>query len=171
MNDALKQYYNKLENVNDAESIEAILQAKLEATSSQRVVDYVGLSVSNLEAKIERIKQAEKEMKALKAETQSQVDLIKGGVAKWLSESGVEKLDGDIVSSMKVVTPKASEELIITTDEDSLINQGFFKAALDKTAIKNAILNGTDVEGAHIEVTHKEDTITIYKKRGKQDES
>jgi len=159
-----KQYTTSLEIAKPSE-INAVLDAKLDATSSQSLTDYVGLTLDNLEAKIERIKQAEKDMKLLKDDTQCQIDVIKGGVSKWLTECGVDKLDGDIISSVKVTQPKPSEELIITTDTDSLINMGYFKTTVDETAIKKDILSGVDVDGAKIEVTHKEDSIAVYKKR------
>lgn len=161
-----KRYETRLETAN-SENITAILDAKLEATSPERVTDYVAFGIENLEAKIERIKQAEAELKAIKAEVQEQIDTIKIGTAKWLSDSGVDSLNGDITSSMKINQPKPKENLVITTHESELINQGYFKTVLDKTAIKNAILNGVDVDGAEIEITHSEDTVTIYKRRGK----
>ena len=164
MSKITKQYSTSLEIAKPSE-VSAVLDAKLDATSSQSLTDYVGLTLDNLEAKIERVAQAEKDLKALKVETQQQIDIIKSGVANWLSECGVEKLDGDIVSSMKLTHPKASEELVITTDTDTLINMGYFKTTIDKTAIKKDILSGVDVDGAKIEVTHKEDSITVFKKR------
>jgi hypothetical protein len=163
-----KKYTTRLE-ATEAKDIVAVLEAKLEATSPERVVDYVALAVDNLEAQIARMKEAEEELKYLKADAQLQIDTIKTGTALWLTESGVDKLDGDIVSSMKITQPKAKEELVITTDSDSLINQGYFKTSLDKTAIKNAILDGVEVDGASIEVTHQTSTLTIYKKRAKKD--
>jgi len=160
------RYETKLETANH-ENIGAILDAKLEATSPERVADYIAFGIDGLLAKIDRIKGAEADLKAIKAEVEEQIDIIKRGASKWLSECGLDSLNGDIISSVKVVTPKATEELIITTDTDTLINQGYFKTALDKTAIKNAILDGKEIEGAHIEVTHNEPTLTIYKKRKK----
>ena len=170
MSKIVKKYTTRLETVR-RDDVAAVLDAKLEATSSQRVVDYVSLAIENLEAQIARMKDAEEELKALKWDAQCQIDLIKSGASQWLSECGLEKLDGDITSSIKVTQPKPKEELIITTDSDSLINQGFFKTQLDKTAIKNAILDGKEVEGAKIEVTHQEPTLTVYRKKAKKDEA
>jgi len=168
MSKITKKYTTRLETV-ESKDIVAVLDAKLLATSPERVVDYVSLAIDNLEAQIARMKDAETELKYLKEDAQSQIDTIKGGTAKWLTETGITKLDGDIVSSMKITQPKAKEELIITTDSDSLISQGYFKTAVDKTMIKNAILDGTDVDGASIEIVHQEPTLTIYKKRLKKD--
>lgn len=147
-----------------AENISAILDAKLEDTSPQRVTDYVSFSIDNLDATINRIKEAEAELKAIKKEAELQKALVKVEVSKWLQDTGIDSLKGDITSSMKITEPKPKENLIVT-DEDALINQGYFKTVLDKTAVKNDILNGVNVEGASIEVEHQEDTITIYKKR------
>ena len=164
MGNITKKYETKLETAK-SENISAILDAKLEATSPERVTDYVAFGIENLEATIARINGAEAELKAIKAETQSQIDLIKTGTAQWMAESGVDSLQGDITSSMKATQPKAKEVLKITTNEDELINQGFFKTTLDKIAIKNAILDGQDIDGAEIEVTHQEPSLTLYKKR------
>ncbi len=54
---------------------------------------------------------------------------------------------------------------VIIDNEEALINAGYFKAALDKTEVKNAILNGVELEGAHLEIEHQEPTIKINKKR------
>jgi hypothetical protein len=93
-----------------------------------------------------------------------QKEIVKIGTALWLTESGVESLKGDIVSSMKVTTPKPTETLVVD-NEEALINKGYFKTVLDKTAVKHAIQDGVDVDGAHIDVVHKESTLTVYKKR------
>ena len=163
MSKLTQSYETKLENANSNEIV-AILDSKLSATSPQSVVDYVGFSLDNLDATIERIRQAEKDLKALRQQAEIQKDIIKIGASTWLTESGVDSLKGDIESSMKVTTPKPTEELIIT-NEEALINQGYFKTVLDKTAVKHAIQDGAEVEGAHIDVTHKESSLTVYKKR------
>jgi hypothetical protein len=42
---------------------------------------------------------------------------------------------------------------------------------LDKTALKNAILDGKNVEGSYIEVTHSEDSIRLNKSRAKVEDN
>ena len=158
-----KRYETRLETA-DTENIGAILDAKLEATSSERVVDYVGFGLDNLELQMKRYKDYKKELDGLIESVESQIDIIKVSTAKWLKESGVDSLNGDLVSSMKVTQPKSKEELKIT-NEESLINQGYFKTTADKTAVKMAIQNGVEVEGAEIEVTHLQESLTVYKKR------
>lgn len=159
-----KQYETKLETSGN-ENISAVLDAKLEATSPQRVVDYVSLCVDNLEENTKRMKDAKKELDLMIKENESQIETIKVGVSEWMSDTGITSLNGDIVSSMKVTQPKEKTELVITCNEDTLINQGYFKTSLDKTAIKNSILDGVEIDGAELKVTHQQESLTIYKKR------
>ena len=159
-----RRYETKLETAK-AYDVKAILDAKLNATSPERVADYVAFGIENLEAKVQRIKDAQNELKELKAETESQIENIKIGTAEWLSDVGLKSLDGDIVSSIKLYEPKPKEEVVIL-NEEAVINQGYFKTAVDKTAVKNALKDGADVEGAELKVTHQQDSLTVYKKRG-----
>ena len=161
------QYTTKLETAENPEQVVSIIEAKLEAVESpERVVDYIGLASENINATIDRINQAVDELKDIRKDAEAQLELIKIGGAKWMQEAGVDKLTGDRVSSVTILERKPKEETIIT-DEEELINQGFYKIALDKTAVKNAIKDGQDVQGAHIEVTHQEDLLKINAKKTK----
>ena len=157
------RYETKLETA-DSTNIIAILDAKLEATSPEGVVDYVSFAIDNLDSQVQRMKAAIAELQGLCKLADAQKDLIKVGGALWLAQSGIDKLSGDIVSSMSIYTPKSKENLIIH-NEEALINQGYFKTVVDKTAVKQAILNGVEVEGAEIEVIHEGDTLKINKRR------
>ena len=159
----VKRYETKLETA-EPQNIVAILDAKLEATSPERVVDYVGFGLDNLNATIDRMKEAKKELDNYIKDAQSQIDIVKSGTAEWMEQSGVESLTGDRVSSMKITTPKETTELKVT-DEEALINQGYFKSVLNKTEVKKALQNGCFIEGAELEITHNSDTLTVYKKR------
>ena len=165
MSKLMKRYETKLETANASEIV-AILDMKLNATSPERVADYISFGLDNLKSVEERIDDAIANLKQVKEDAKSQADIIKIGVAKWLNESGVEKLLGDIVSSVKVKQPPLKIELKVT-NEEALINAGYFKTVLDKTAVKKAIQNGVDVEGANIETTHLEDSITVYRRKKK----
>lgn len=159
-----QRYETKLETAK-IENISAILDTKLEATSPEQLTDYVAFGIDNLTATKQRMKDAVDELKAMMSEIDNQIETVKLGAAKWLTDTGITKLNGDIVSSMKVQEAKSGEVLKITTNEDALINQGYFKTSLDKTAIKKALLQGRDIDGAELEVTHIEPSLTIYKKR------
>jgi len=142
----------------------AALDFKLESTSSEVVADYIGLSLQNLDDRLLRIKEAETQIKILKSELIHQQEIIKIGSAKWITECGIDKLNGLYVSSVSINKSKPKDELKVI-NEDSLIAQGFFKTVVDKTAAKQAIKDGLDVDGAEIEITHSEDTIRVNKRK------
>lgn len=156
----------KLETATKNE-VAAILDAKLQETTSFGIADYIEMSIGNLEARLDRIKQAEAELKAIKASTEEQINTIKEGVAEWLQDAGIDKLNGDRVSSVSVFERTAKEELIVT-DEEALINLGYFKTVLDKTSVKNAIKDGAEIDGAHIDVTHHPVSLKVNRRRKRE---
>jgi len=158
-----KTYETKLETAEKHE-VEAILDFKLEATSPFGVADYVEYAVDNLDDKLKRIEQTEKRLKAIKVQIKAQIETIKIGASAWLDGAGLDKLQGDHVSSVTVLERSAKEDLIVTSEE-ALINAGYFKTIADKTAVKNAIKEGVQIGGAHIEITYLEDSLKINKKR------
>lgn len=150
------------------QEISAILDYKLQETSPEGVADYIGLTLQNIDDRLQRAKEAELQIKALKAELTSQAETIKIGSAKWLAESGIDKLQGVYVSSVSISSSDPKETLKVL-NEESLINQGYFKTSVDTTAVKNAIKDGVEVEGAVIEVEHREDSLRVNKRKKKDE--
>ena len=146
------------------EEVEAILDHKLEEVGAHGVADYSALAIDSLNARIDEIKRAESDLKALKSALGEQVAVIKVGVSSWLSDTGLDKLQGNIVSSISINKSKPTETLVVD-DEETLINQGYFKTTLDKTKIKHLLLDGTEIEGAHIEITHNEDSLIVNRRK------
>ena len=151
----------------DKDEISAILDHKLEEVGAHGVADYAALAVDSIASRIDEIKRAEAELKSLKTALTEQSSLIKVGIAEWLSDTGIDKLQGNIVSSISVSKVKPTETLVID-NEEAVINQGHFKTVIDKTLVKNLILNGIEVEGAAIEVTHNEDSLRVNKRKVKE---
>lgn len=162
MNDLI-QKSTRLETAT-IEEVEAILDHKLDEVGAHGVADYSALSIDNINNRIDEIKRAESDLKALKSALGEQVSIIKIGVSSWLSETGIDKLQGNIVSSISINKSKPTETLIID-NEDAVINQGHFKTIIDKTLVRNLILNGIDVEGAQIEIIHNEDSLRINRRK------
>ena len=77
---------------------------------------------------------------------------------------GIDKLSGLYVSSVSISKANQRKKLKVL-NEESLINQGYFKTVLDKTAVKNAILDGATIEGAEIEIIYMEDKIRVNERR------
>ena len=150
----------------DMENICPILDYKLEKTSPEEVVDYVALAVGNLEDQLVRVKDAEANLKQLKKDISSQIDTIKIGGAKWLSDIGIDKLNGLHTSSMTIYSPKPSVDVKVT-DEESVVNAGYFKTAVDKTSVKEALNNDIAIDGAELVITHKESQLKINRVRKK----
>ena len=160
-----KTYTTKLEQVSNDDSVIAILDAKIEATSPAQTVDYMGLALDNVSRKVAEAKQAIKAIQEIIKHEEARAEHIKEQCAEWLEGTGLDKLDGMIVSSVTINETKPKQELMITSEE-ALINGGYFKTVVDKTAVKQALQNGEEVEGATLEVTHVANKIKINKKRG-----
>lgn len=164
----LKTIATRLES-SDREGIGAILNRKAEDVGATGTADYIAMAIDNIDAGVSRIDSAIKELQNIKKDMKCQQEIVKTGAAEWLESNGVDKLQGDLVSSVTVSKKKETVELIIT-DEESCINAGFLKVSIDKTSLKNALLSGMEVEGAKLETTHNEDTIRVNKrKKNEQD--
>jgi hypothetical protein len=155
-----KNYTTSLELLNA--SVAAILDAKLAATSPQSVADYIAFSLDNLDANIDRAKQAKKELDEYIKHQQSVIDTIKQDSAKWLSDVGVDKLEGMRVSSVTTYQPSPEQKLVIH-NKAYFEHLGLVKTSLDETKIKE-LLNesATDLSKyAEIKVTHKQPLLKV----------
>ena len=164
----LKTLQTKLE-VAPIQEIGAILDIKVGQVGANGTADYIGLAIENIDNSITRIDDAIKELQAIKKDMKSQQDTIKIGSAKWLSDNGIDKLQGDRVSSVTISPKKESVELIVT-NEEACINAGHFKTVLDKTSLKHALIDGAEIDGASLEVTYSEDTLRVNKRKAKLSE-
>jgi len=159
----LKTLQTRLET-SSIDEVQAVLDRKVEEVGANGTADYVYRAIYNIDDGLKRIDTAIKELQEIKKDMKSQQEVIKIGTSKWLSNNGIDKIQGDIVSSLTVSPKETTKELIIL-NEESLINAGYFKMELDKTAIKNALLDGVELEGAKLEITHNEDTIRVNKRK------
>jgi len=159
----LKTLQTRLETSNIEEVI-AVLDRKVQEVGANRTADYVNRAISNIDSGINRIKEAISELQAIKKDMEAQQDTIKNGTAKWLTSNGIDKLQGDEISSLTVFEKSSDCELVIT-DEESLINAGYFKISIDKTAVKNALIDNVVLDGAYLNITHNENSIKINKRK------
>ena len=161
----LKTIQTKLETAS-VDEIQAILDRKVEAVGANQTADYIGRAVENIESSVDRIDDAIKELQAIKKDMQSQSEVIKIGAARWLSECGIDKLQGDRISSISVSDKKESIKLIVE-DEDAVVNAGYFKTVIDSVALKNALLSGANIDGANLEITYNEPSLRVNKRKAK----
>lgn len=159
----LKTLQTKLETAS-IEEISAVLDWKASEVGASGTADYIARAIENIDSGITRIDDAIKELNAIKKDMKSQQETIKIGASKWLSDNGIEKLQGDRISSI-IVSPKTEKIELIVTNEEACINAGHFKTVIDKTSLKQALLDGANIDGAELEVTYSEDTLRVSKRK------
>lgn len=103
--------------------------------------DYIGLSIQELQNKIDYLSEDIKEMNTLKKSLSLAKETALEAIADVLSEYGIDRLDGTAISSI-TITPKKSKlkESFKIKDADALIKLGYFSVIVDEEAIKNAML-------------------------------
>jgi len=159
-----KTYVCALEECEQGEIIN-ILNRKAEVVGSNATCDYIGRSLDNIQSTKERISQTIKELQEIKKRCEAQEEIVKIEVSKWLLENGVEKLEGDLISSIMILEKAPTQKVII--DDEKAIDVSYCKLVADTTLIKQAINEGVEVKGARLEVTHNEPSIRLNKKKVK----
>lgn len=149
--------------------VSEILEKKASEVGSAGVVDYVAFAIENLNNNIGNAKKVKRELDAYIKDLSSNIDTIKQDTAKWLRDNGIGKLEGMGISSLTTYDPEPEMELIIHDSECELLkDKDFQKTTLDKTAVKNFIINSEIDYSEFVELkkTYKQPTIKINKKRG-----
>lgn len=117
--------------------------------------DYLGLSIQEIQNKIDYLAEDIKEMTALKKSLTSAKATALEATATVLLEYGIDRLDGNSISSV-TITPKKTKlkETFKVIDEEALIKLGFYSVVVDEKAVKDAMLTveGMDEIDAFVEV-------------------
>ena len=118
------------------------LQSILEDTSKpyyQRA-DYIGLSMQEIKSKIDILTSDISDLQALKKKLSNALDIAKVQVAEIFIGNGIDRIDGNIISSLTLTNPtsKTKDEILIK-DEKTLINLGYVKFSVDLEAIEKAL--------------------------------
>ncbi|MEW6552238.1 MAG: siphovirus Gp157 family protein [Arcobacteraceae bacterium] len=118
------------------------IQSILEDTSKpyyQRA-DYVGLSLNELKLKIDSLSNDIQELQVLKKKLSSSLEIAKELVAEVFVNNGIDRIDGNIISSLTISTPTSKVKQIITIkDENAVMGLGYVKFSVDEEAIEKAI--------------------------------
>ena len=131
------------ENKSNNEFFKKYLQGILEDTSKpyyQRA-DYIGLSLNEIKNKIDCLTSDISELQALKKKLTTALDIAKVQVADIFIANGIDRIDGNIISSLTLTnaTTKTKDEIIIK-NEEALINLGYVKFSVDIEAVEKALL-------------------------------
>jgi hypothetical protein len=118
------------------------LKSILEDTSKpyyQRA-DYIGLSLNEIKNKIDTLSSDISDLQALKKKLTSALDIAKVQVAEIFIANGIDRIDGNIISSLTLsnATSKTKDEIIIK-NEEALINLGYVKFSVDVEAVEKAL--------------------------------
>ena len=118
------------------------LQGILEDTSKpyyQRA-DYIGLSLNEIKSKIDTLTSDISDLQALKKKLNSALEIAKELTANVFLENGIDRIDGNIISSLTLTNPtsKTKDEILIK-NENALINLGYVKFSVDYEAIEKAL--------------------------------
>ena len=118
------------------------LKSVLEDTSKpyyQRA-DYIGLSLNEIKSKIDTLTSDISDLQALKKKLNSALEIAKELTANVFLENGIDRIDGNIISSLTLTNPtsKTKDEILIK-NENALINLGYVKFSVDYEAIEKAL--------------------------------
>ena len=103
--------------------------------------DYIGLSLNEIKSKIDTLTSDISELQALKKKLSTALDIAKVQVAEIFLANGIDRIDGNIISSLTLSNPtsKTKDEIIIK-NEEALINLGYVKFSVDIEAVEKALL-------------------------------
>lgn len=102
--------------------------------------DYVGLSLAEVQNKIDSISRDIQELGELKRNLAQALNIAKQITAEIFIENGIDRIDGNVISSLTITkeSVKIKDEVKII-DENALLTLGFVKYELDLEAIKQAL--------------------------------
>ena len=134
----------QMENLNEdstnqyfKEYLKSILEAN---TPYFQKADYIGLSLQEIASKIEYIGTDIRELQAYKKRLQTALTLAKELVADVLIQNGVDRVDGNFISSLTLqAESKSTKTDLIILDENKIMGLGYVKFTPDIEAIKIAL--------------------------------
>ena len=135
----------QMENLNESSTnihFKDYLKSILEDSSTPyfQKADYIGLSLQEIASKIEYIGTDIRELQAYKKKLQTALTLAKELVADVLIQNGVDRVDGNLISSLTLQAESTSSKTdLIILDENKIMGLGYVKFTPDIEAIKIAI--------------------------------
>ncbi|MCT7582799.1 hypothetical protein N5U55_01575 [Aliarcobacter butzleri] len=134
----------QMENLNEdstnqyfKEYVKSILEAN---TPYFQKADYIGLSLQEIASKLEYIGTDIRELQAYKKKLQTALALAKELVADVLIQNGVDRVDGNLISSITLQSESiTTKQEIVVLDENAVMTLGYVKFEPDIEAIKVAL--------------------------------
>ena len=135
----------QMENLNEDSTnqyFKDYLKSILEDTSTPyfQKADYIGLSLQEIASKIEYIGTDIRELQAYKKKLQTALTLAKELVADVLIQNGVDRVDGNFISSLTLQAESTTTKSdLVVLDENKIMGLGYVKFSPDIEAIKIAL--------------------------------
>ncbi|MCT7912362.1 hypothetical protein N5912_11050 [Arcobacter lacus] len=135
----------QMENLNESSTnthFKEYLKSILEDSNTPyfQKADYIGLSLQDIASKIEHIGTNVRELQNYKKKLQTALTLAKELVADVLIQNGVDRVDGNLISSLTLQAESISTKSdLIILDENRVMGLGYVKFSPDIEAIKVAL--------------------------------
>lgn len=158
INYALQTQIETLSEEKSQEFFKNYIQEILEDISKPyyQKADYVGLSLNELQNKIDYLSNNIKELQAFKKKLSESLEIAKVLTADVLIKNGVDRIDGNIISSITLAKSTTKEKNILSIkNESAVMGLGYVKFSVDEEAIEKALTtqNGKkELEGL-VEIT------------------
>ena len=139
------QLQTQMENLNESSTnihFKDYLKSILEDTNTPyfQKADYIGLSLQEIASKIEYIGTDIRELQTYKKRLQTALTLAKELVADVLIQNGVDRVDGNFISSITLQEESTtSKSDVVILDENKVMGLGYVKFTPDIEAIKIAL--------------------------------
>ena len=127
--------------------------------------DYVGLSLLELQSKIDTLTQDIQELQKLKKRLSEASEIAKEVIASIFVIHGIDRIDGNILSSLTLSPETSKTKLSLKIlDEEAVMRLGYIKAEPDLTAIEQAMMSIEGMEELDQYVTIESTSVTIPSK-------
>jgi len=127
--------------------------------------DYVGLSLQEVKSKIDTLAQDIRELQQLKTRLSDSLDIAKEITANVLLENGIDRMDGNIISSLTLTKESSKTKTTLKVlDTASVMRLGYIKYEPDLDAIEQAMKTQEGLEELDAFVSIASTTETIPSK-------
>ena len=124
--------------------------------------DYVGLSLQEIKAKIDTLSSDIKELQTLKKRLSESLEMAKEIIATVFLENGVDRIDGNIISSLTISNETSNTQTSLTIlDHEAVMRLGYIKYQPDMEAIEQAMMSDEGKEELAAFVKSETNTTTI----------
>lgn len=131
-----------LKDLKSSKFFKEYLQSILEDTSKpyHQRADYIGLSLNEIKSKIDCLSKDITELQNLKKKLNNALEIAKELTAQIFEENGIDRMDGNKVSSLTLTKASSKEKNIVSIkDEQKVMNLGYVSFSVDLQGVEEAV--------------------------------